>query len=537
MRFPFLLAFLALSCASTAQLPQQAAPPPTQQILISNARVWGHDGATTVLIDNGRIAAIGSDFKPSRSDALQIDAQGGLVLHGFRDAHIHLLSGGLSSLRVVISDTLKMDAILAEVKRWAAEHPDHPWVLGRGWSYDIVPKGQFPTRQQLDSAVADRPVLLTSYDGHTVWANTAALKAGAIGPDTKNPDGGTVVREKDGRTPQGALLENAIDLIWEHIPKPTPEQQSAGLESALAHCAALGITHVVAIESGPHVAERLAELQRDHRLPLYVDFALPLDSDATTIAATRDLLQGKLRLTHLKGFVDGVIESRTAYMLAAYTNGSDHGESMLDSTTLDNGIKAAHAAGLGVELHAIGDAAVRLSLDAFEKAGRSAGPPDSVEHIEVLHPDDARRFAQLGVIASMQPYHSVPSATPDQGVWSQNLGAERLKHSFPWQELRAAGATLAFGSDWPVMSANPLWGLAVAISRRNSDSLPEQGWNAHQAVPIDTALAAYHSGPIRTDAPANVVILSPDVRFEDARTLWNGQVVATIVDGTVIYRR
>ncbi|MBI5496571.1 MAG: amidohydrolase [Deltaproteobacteria bacterium] len=528
--------------------------PPTGDLLVVNARIHGAPaGADALLAERGIIRAVGPAAvlrEKVPSTATLLDANGALVLPGFHDAHIHMLGGGLSLGQVDLFAATTMADTLKAVKAFADAHPALPWVQGRGWQYGIVPDGKFPTRADLDSVVPDRPVFLRAYDGHTGWANSAALNAAGITAETVDPPEGRIAREADGKTPEGALLEGAQGRMMEAVPAPDRAAKLAALERAARELRSLGMTSVDEIAPGAETFSLLDELDRRGRLPLRVTVSLPLNGDLAAYAVLRDAHRGpRVGFGFLKGFVDGVIESRMAWMLEPYAGSTERGTPALPPEKLDPLVERAHAAGFPVALHAIGDAAVRASLDAYEKAQRAhpaQHPRHRVEHIECVHPDDMPRFARLGVVASMQPFHANPGGpNPDEGVWSRNLGAARLPRTFAWKSLRDAGAVLAFGTDWPVMSANPLWGLAVAVTRRDANGDPKDGWNAHQALSWDDAVRAWTVGSayavsreeqVGTLEPgrwADLVVLSPGVDPGVPASLWRGRVVHAVVGGVV----
>lgn len=475
------------------------------------------------------------------------------MLPGFQDAHIHLMEGGLAQRRYVIPEGASLSAIQSSLKEYAAAHPEAAWIQGGGWAYNVAPKGTFPTRQMLDMVVADRPVILESYDGHAVWLNTEALKRAGIKADTKVPSGGTIVRESDGATPQGTLLENAWSLIEKAAPKPSKAEYLAGIKTGIAYCLRLGITSVNTLNADEAEIGFYRRLLAKGELPIRVRISPFIEGNIRRYEALRRKLRSPfLQIGPLKGFVDGVIESKTAFMLDPYPGTTGRGKPQIESERLKELVARAHSRGFGVALHSIGDAAVRLSLDAIEAAVNKY--PDitvrhRVDHIETIHPDDLPRFAELGAVASMQPFHSNPEGDdPDSGPWAENLGPERLKRSFTWRSLLDNDAPLAFGSDWNVMSANPLWGIAVASTRQSREGKPKGGWNAHEAITAREALDAYTTGTayaLGTEKDlgslvpgklADVIILSPKVRLERPETLWNGKVMWTIVDGKVRYR-
>jgi len=299
----------------------------------------------------------------------------------------------------------------------------------------------------------------------------------------------------------------------------------------------------------PVALELYSELASQGALPIRVSVSLPIEGNLDTYQVLREKYATPfLRFGHVKGFVDGVIESKTAYLVAPYDFSGERGKPLIPADKLFALVAAAHERNFRVALHCVGDGAVRLALDAFQRAQQGQRKPalhHRIEHIEVVHPDDLPRFAALGVIASLMPYHANPGgADPDAGVWSQNLGRDRLRRSFAWRDLLTAGAQLAFGSDWPVMSADPLWGLAVATTRQDEQGRPAGGWNAQQAISASEALSAYtlgsaisinrqnELGRLAPGMLADIVVLAPGVDLEQASTLWRGErVAAVIVDG------
>lgn len=556
-----LTATLTAACRSADPAPGEITG--ASQVVIVNARLVDGDGDALLfnrelgtIVGTGDAAALREEAGP---DATIIDAQGGLVFAGLQDAHSHVLSGGLAGNEADLEGADTLEACLEAVRAWAEAHPDAPWVVGRGWSYNIVPKGQFPTREALDRAVPDRPALLEAYDGHSSWANSKALALAGVGPDTPDPDDGKIVREADGKTPQGTLLENASSLVQSHVPETDRATKLAAVERALNEYLRLGVTTVQTMCGSIEEVGLYEELLAAKRLPVRVVVALPLETPIDEVTAVRDRLAAGasdwLRLGFLKGFLDGIVESRTAFMVDPYVGTDERGAPAYSEVELVQLVHAADAAGVAVALHAIGDAAVRMALDAYAAARRN-DPPGTpgvnrlrhrIEHIEVVHPDDLPRFKALDVIASMQPYHSVPSdEASEDDVWSANLGPERLRRAFAWRALLDAGAPLAFGSDWPVFTHDPLKGIAVASTRQNERGLPAGGWQAHQKITAEEAIRAYTSGaayavraPARVGtlepgAPADLVVLSPDVRLDDPKTFFSGRARCVILAGKVV---
>ena len=551
----------ALLAAFGCAAPVRRAAPPPGALLVVNARFFPEKkGADALLARNGRIEAVGPraelEARARRTGARVQDARGGFVLPGFHDAHIHLLSGALALGWADLSEVKTPEDAARVMADYGRAHPELEVLRGRGWTYDITPSGIFPSRRDLDAAVGGRPVVLESYDGHAYWLNSAALERAGIGPTDPDPPGTRIVREQDGRTPSGAFLD-AEDFLFARLRmNPSRAEKLAAYESALRRLASLGYTSIDSIAwDEPNELELLATLEKRGKLPLRVSVSPQLDGDLDLYEALRARYRGpKLRFGWLKAFVDGVIESRTAYMVDPYPGGDDRGTPRYDPDRLRARVREARCRGFAVELHAVGDGAVRLSLDAFEQAHRACpaapgAPLDRIEHIEVVHPDDLARFKALGVVASMQPYHAVPGdGDSDAGVWAQNLGPERLKRSFAWRDLSDAGAELAFGTDWPVMSPDPLRGLAVAATRRNENGMPPQGWHAAQALSLEEAVRAFTRGPARAlgiadrlgslepGMLADLVILSPEADLGRPETLWRARAAFVAVGGESVAR-
>lgn len=522
-----------------------AAPP---RLAIVNGRV--HPGTGTALLCVGdRIVLVGDDESVTRAGgrgAIRVDARGALILPGFHDPHVHLRDFGLGPRRAQLYLSETLEAALAEVARHAKAHPREPWVQGSGWLYAIVPTGQFPTRRMLDRIVPDRPVYLESYDGHACWVNTTALELAKVTAATPDPPGGRIVREADGKTPAGTLVEGAIKLVSDAVPAPSRGEVEDALAWGLARCAGLGITAIDDILADATELEVLIALDRAGRVPIRVRACPSLD-DLDAAAAARTAARGRmLSFGAVKGFVDGVMESRTAALLDPYPGGTDRGNPLMPPGELKQRVLAAHEAGFQVALHAIGDGAVRASLDAFQAAQAvpRAGPPHRIEHCELVHPDDLPRFHALQVAASMQPMHGMPAGKdPDAGPWPQNVGPKRLPHTFPWRALLDARSPLAFGSDAPVVQPDPLPALAVALTRRDSGGLPPGGWNAHQTLDWRRAVDAYTAGSARAmgferdsgallpGMRADLIVLDPAVDPAKPDTLWTGAVAHVFVGG------
>lgn len=437
------------------------------------------------------------------------------VVAGFHDAHLHLLDGGLSLSRALLGPARTEAEAVDIVRRWAEAHPAGA-ARGVGWGYDIVPAGTYPTRAALDAAFPERPAVLESYDGHAYWFNTAALRNAGLAEDAPDPEGARFTRRPDG-TLDGVVLEADGDLV-ERLAGPTPRaEKEAALRAGLALLARSGVTAATVMGASPEEFDLLVELEGKGGLPITLYYSPPLEEDLAYAESVRARCRGRLRFGWLKGFVDGVFESKTAAVLAPYPDGTP-GSFAIPPERLKALVRAAQARGFAVALHATGDAGVRAALDAYE-AARGLPPParrHRVEHAEVVDPADVPRFKALDVVASMQPLHADPGgAAPEEGAWSRNVGPARMPHSYPWRALKDAGAVLAFGSDWTVVTHDPV--PALAFAQRRADG----------ALTFAEALDAYTTGPAyaaREEVrPDDFVVLGADGRV--ARVFVGGREV------------
>jgi predicted amidohydrolase YtcJ len=547
-------------------------PVMSPELTIINAAVLGAPGANAVRVEGGRIAAVG-DIRDVRGGGEAVDARGGLLMPGFDDAHIHLLLGARQLGDAQLFPLPSIDAILDQIREHATAHPGRPWVVGRGWLYEPFPGG-LPTRQLLDSVVADRPAFMGCYDGHTGWANSAALRLAGVDATTPDPPNGVIVRDGAGE-PTGALKEEAQHLVEHCIPMPTEGEDRAAARAAIAGLHAAGIT---AAQDAWLTLDDLAFWRRVHeageldlrfRAALIMEAGQTLDAWRATLdryeAAAFGLRGGdRLDAGILKGFVDGVIEARTAAMLEPYAGDTSRGLPAWDPETLDLFVAEADRRGWQVELHAIGDRGVRMALDAFDHAAAANGPwagdphgtgaaPGTfgrrhrVEHIETVDPADVGRFASLGVTASMQPYHGDPS--PNQvSLWAGNIGPERASRAWAWRSIAAAGGQLAFGSDWPVVPYDPFIALNSAVNRQTVDGRPEGGWLPQERLPLSDALEAYTAGGawaafaehrrgrLAPGMDADLVVLDRDLLAAGPSAIIGTGVHLTVLEGRIVHR-
>ena len=536
-------------------------------LIVINGKVYSADGsadlAEAVAVSGNKVVAVGANREIQRlrrAQTVVIDAKGGAVLPGFNDAHAHLISGGLSLDQISLSDATTIDAIKDTIRVWSEAHPEREWITGRGWYYQPF-NGAMPTRQMLDALVPDRPAYLIAYDGHTGWANTRALKAAGITRRTKSPANGQIVKDPRTGEPAGALKEAAMALMSAAAPKPSEEDRLAALRAAIDEAHRYGITSVQDAGGQPGDLDLFDRLRKRKELTLRVYQALGADNTLTeTDLEALEQVRSRyaddplLKTGAIKLIADGVIESHTAAMLEPYANkASTKGDPRFTPQQLNKTVAMLDKHGWQMMTHAIGDAAVRMTLDAYEDAAKANPAPERgrrhrIEHIETIDPADVPRFGKLGVIASMQPVHATPSPTPGD-VWSVNIGDERAARGWMWNSIAKAGGRLAFGSDWPVMTIDPLKGLHVAINRTTEDGLPKGGWIPSERLPIRKAIDAYtrdaawasfdelRKGKLAKDMLADIVVLTDDIFSGPASRLTTTEVAVTIADGKVVYRR
>lgn len=541
-------ALFALASAALAD------PSPT--FAVTNARVWTADvdrpWAEAVAIRDDVIVAVGTTEEiAALSPARTLDAGGRLVLPGFIDSHLHFAGGSLGLSQVDLTGACSVAEMQSRIAAWAKANPDAPWILGGGWEYTCFPGGRLPTREELDPVTDTRPAYLRAYDGHSAWANTRALAVAGVDRDSGFSGFGELVKDPETGEPTGALKEGAMRLVSAHLPPTTRGQRLEAIRAGLRVAAGLGITSLHNASGSAEEVSLYEELIAGDELTARLVFAMSAGREPEPCAAwqaLRDRHSGPwLRVPAVKFMVDGVIESHTAAMLEPYADKPDErGQFALDRGAYAQALASCAALGFQPWTHAIGDAGVRLALDAYEDLERPDLRP-RIEHIEVISIADLPRFRQVGVIASMQPIHAYPSTV---AVWSRAVGEARLPRAFPWRSLQSAGARLAFSSDWPAsISLSPLRGLHNAVNRRTLEGEPPGGWLPGQRVDLETALRAYtidaawaarlehERGSLTPGKLADLVVLDRDLFEVDPQRLHEAQVVTTIVGGRVVYSR
>ena len=534
-------------------------------LVVLNGRVFtgaGREPAEAIAVRGNEILRVGSnrEIKALAGAASKVvDAHGGSVLPGFVDGHVHFVSGGLGMDRVNLLDAESLDAIKTKIREFAAANPGRAWVLGRGWYYSPFPGG-LPTRQQLDELVPDRPAYMTCYDGHTGWANTAALKLAGITAATPDPPDGVVVKDPKTGEPTGILKESAQGLMSKVMPAVTREDRVRAIRRASEEASRLGITSIHEAGTGEAALEMFEEVRKAGALNVRVYAALSVkdnmteaDADAFDALRRKYAANPRIKVGAIKVMADGVIEAHTAAMLAPYANKPDAGHANYTPQELQRLVAMMDRRGWQVMTHAIGDGAVRMTLDAYEAAAKAnpapaAGRRHRVEHAETIDPADFPRFKQQNTIVSYMPFHANP--TPAQlTVWTTNIGPDRSSRGWICRTMQQAGARMVFGSDWPVVALDPRLEINMAVTRRTAEGLPAEGWLPDQAIPLDsaidtiTAAGAYASfdetrkGRLAPGMLADIVILSKDVFAQPPGRFLDAVVTTTILDGKLTFAR
>lgn len=445
--------------------------------------VIGTDGKVRQLLDR-------KDKRPERPDFKE-DGKGRTLIPGLIDAHGHVMGLGFSLMLLDLSETRSLEEAQAAIRKYAADNPEMPWIIGRGWNQEKWGLGRFPTAADLDAVVPDRAVWLERVDGHAGWANSAAMNAAKIGATSKAPEGGRI--EMAGGKPSGVFVDAAMSLIDKAKPRPLARDVDRALYLAQQKLLEQGITTIA--DMGTTIGEWQAYRRAGDKKQLAVrilSYGGDIDNMALIAGGepTPWLYDDKLRMVGVKLYLDGALGSRGAWLKAPYSDApGQRGLPLLTPAQLRNKMVRASMDKFQVAIHAIGDAANAEALDAI--ADLDADLPGErrwrIEHAQIIDPVDIPRFAQLKVIASMQPVHQ----TSDRSMAEARLGPDRLKGAYAWRSLSASGARLAFGSDVPVESANPFAGLAAAISRTDADGQPFGGWRPEEAVSREVALDGF----------------------------------------------
>jgi predicted amidohydrolase YtcJ len=560
----FLLGIVLLSsCAGVfvmrTRAQTQSAQSEPHTIVYLHGRIYTNDPANpwaeAMAFRNDKLRCVGKidyvllECGGNDPSAETIQLKGKFVMPGFNDAHVHLGGAGADMLSVRLNGVTSIEELQKRLADAVAHHKEGEWITGSGWDHTLWPDKKFPNRQELDAVAPKNPVFLTHISGHVAVANSLALRHGEIQQDTPNPPGGMIERDADGAATGMLEEDSAMSLVSVRIPDLKTDQRRRGIQMVLAEAAKYGVTSA---QDFSEWADFLVytQLKEEGKLTLriteWLPFLLPMDQ-LQNMRAQGGTTDPWLRTGALKAFTDGALGSRTAAMLVPYSDDpSTSGILTNDPAKLRTMAIERDKAGFQLNFHAIGDRANRVALDVFEAVAKANGPRDRrdrVEHAQVLAPEDLPRFAQLNVIASMQPSHE----TSDMRWAEQRIGPDRAKGAYAWASLLKSGAHLAFGTDYDVEPINPMRGLYACVTRELPEGGPAGGWEPQEKVSLEDCIRAYTSGSayaqfeegkkgvLKAGEFADFIILSADLTKIPPKQYIKTTVLRTVVGGRTVF--
>jgi predicted amidohydrolase YtcJ len=552
---------LLLAACATERIPNNKSEPPAD-LVFRNGAVYPVDAvrswASAVAVRGGRIIYVGPDSLPAgligpKTEVM--DLGGKMLLPGFQDAHVHPVDSGVELGECLLYDVTTPDAAADTVRAYAAAHPDATWIRGAGWQLPVFPNAN-PQKSLLDRVVPDRPALLYAADGHSAWVNSKALALAGVTRKTADPPNGRIERDPRTREPSGTLRESAIDLVADKMPEHSDAEESAGLARAQARANAFGITAVFAANEGEPELRAYSAADRKGALTLRVVAALAVGNrkDDSLLRQLRDwrtrFASARVHPIAVKLYADGVIESRTAALLQPYLDRTgDAGTPIYDAATLDRIVIELDRDDFQIHVHAIGDRAIRMTLDAFEEARARNGARDSrhsVAHLELIDPADIPRFRDLGVVANFEALW----ANGDEyltRLTEPALGPKRSRWLYPIASVARTGAVLSGGSDWSSSSLNPLDAIEMGVTHLDPDRPGMEVWNPAERVDLATMIAMYtidaayanrldrETGSIEVGKLADLVVLDHNLFGIPAGRIHTVKVVRTLLEGTTVY--
>lgn len=563
IRLRRVVACLALGAAFsiTALLAQKsAAQEKPKQVFYTHGRIYTNDPANpwaeAMAVADGKITCIGKvahvllDCGGSQEGAATVALHDEFVMPGFNDAHVHLGSAGAGALAVELRGVTSVEEMQKRVAQAVAHHKEGEWITGSGWDHTVWPEKRFPNRQQLDVVAPKNPVILTHISGHVAVANSLALKHAEIDKSTPNPPGGEIEHDGLGE-PTGMLKEAAaMALVRVRVPDPSQEERRKGLEIVLRNVARNGVTSLQD-NSAWEDFQVYQQLKEDGKLTVRITEWLPFNASLNELQDRR--AQGGykdpwLKTGALKAVTDGALGSRTAAMLEPYSDDpSTRGIFTYDPDKLRAMAIERDKAGFQLNFHAIGDRANRMALDVFEAVAKANGRRDRrgrIEHAQVVAPPDFRRFAELSVIASMQPSHQ----TTDMRWAEDRIGNERIKGAYAWNTMLKNSVRLAFGTDYPVEPISPFRGLYACVTRERPEGGPRKGWEPQEKISLEDCIRAYTSGSayaqfeegkkgeLEVGEYADFIVLSNDLTKIPPSEYTKVRVLQTVVGGRTVFQ-
>lgn len=545
-RFLYLLLFLGLACV-----------PQSEKTIIKNVNGYTLSGDSliqfsTLVFADGKVVETGGDELISKYTGNEIDGEGKTLLPGLTDAHGHVMGLGFQELEVNLAGIKTLDETLEKVKTYAEENPDLEWIQGRGWNQTLWPENAFPTAEDLDEVVSDRPVWLSRVDGHAGWGNSMAMRLAGISADTPDPQGGKVIRDNRGDA-TGVFIDAAQGYVNNIVPASTDKERELALEKALDQMSSVGLTSAHDAGAGITTWELYKKFANEGRLKTRIYVMISgAGSTFDTLSANGPIKSyddDLLSLQSVKLYSDGALGSRGAAMLSPYSDDpGNKGLLFVSQDEMNRMVSKVTGKGFQANVHAIGDAGNRQVLDAFEYALDQHGEQglrNRVEHAQIVSLEDIPRFKELNIIASMQPTH----ATSDKNMAEDRVGPQRIKGGYAWHTFLEQGTIVAAGSDFPVEHSNPFFGLFSAVTRQDHEGNPPEGWHpeealtrieAFRAFTLDAAYAGHQEevlGSLESGKWADFIIVDRDYFETPASEIWKIGVLETWVAGKKVFEK